>query len=40
MVKLYLKKIQEGAISIDDVPSTWRDKVQAELDKVAEENLG
>lgn len=33
MVALYVKKINEGAMTIDDVPNLWRAKVQAELDK-------
>lgn len=36
MVKLYLKKIHEGTMKIEEVPSTWRYQVQAELDKEAE----
>ena len=31
MVKLYLRKIQEGYMSIDDVPLHWREKVRKEL---------
>ena len=32
MIKFYLRKINNGEITIDDVPSLWRAKVQAELD--------
>ena len=28
MVKLYLRKIQEGTITIEDVPALWRTKVE------------
>ena len=28
MVKLYLRKIQEGIITIEDVPTLWRTKVE------------
>lgn len=28
MVKLYLRKIQEGIITIEDVPTLWRMKVE------------
>ncbi|MGM9977827.1 MAG: CD1375 family protein [Clostridium sp.] len=32
MVKLYLRKIKiEGTMTIDDVPSRWREKVRKEL---------
>lgn len=27
MVKIYVRKIREGLITIDDVPSLWREKV-------------
>lgn len=33
MVKFYLRKIKAGEMTIDEVPSLWRAKVQAELDK-------
>lgn len=33
MVKLYLKKIADGTITIEDVPKMWRAKVEAELAK-------
>lgn len=35
MVKLYLKRIHAGLLTIEEVPSRWRAKVQAELDKEA-----
>lgn len=31
MVKLYVMKIHQGKITIDDVPALWRDKVKAAL---------
>ena len=33
MVKLYVKKIKAGEMTIDDVPILWRTSVQAELEK-------
>ncbi len=35
MVKFYLRQIEKGTITIDDVPPKWIDKVQAELDKIS-----
>lgn len=37
MVKLYLMKIHQGKMTIDDVPEFWRDKVALELAKEAKE---
>jgi hypothetical protein len=31
MVKLYLRKINEGKMTVDDVPLLWREKVKKEL---------
>ena len=31
MVKFYLMKIHDGAITIDDVPERWRTKVEEAL---------
>lgn len=31
MVKLYLRKINEGKMTVDDVPLLWREKVRKEL---------
>lgn len=31
MVKVYLRQIKRGAITIDDVPEKWREQVQAAL---------
>lgn len=31
MVKLYLRKIKEGYMTIDDVPLYWREKVRKEI---------
>lgn len=28
MAKIYARKIREGALTIDDVPSRWRAKVE------------
>ena len=36
MVKFYLRKIVNGEITIDNVPTLWRKKVQAELDALGE----
>jgi hypothetical protein len=33
MIKFYVGRIKRGEITIDDVPSKWRDAVQAELAK-------
>lgn len=33
MVKLYLKKIKNNEMTIEDVPSLWREKVRQELEK-------
>lgn len=32
MVEFYIMKIQDGTITIDDVPALWREKVRAELE--------
>ena len=32
MVAVYIMKIQDGTITIDDVPALWREKVRAELE--------
>lgn len=32
MVVFYIMKIQDGTITIDDVPALWREKVRAELE--------
>lgn len=37
MVKIYLKKIKDDTITIEDVPKLWRAKVEAELAKEAED---
>lgn len=33
MIKLYIKKIQNKEITIDDVPPFWREIVRKELEK-------
>lgn len=33
MIKLYLMKIHQGKMTIEEVPALWRDKVAAELEK-------
>lgn len=33
MVTLYVKRINNGLMTIEEVPQLWKDKVQAELDK-------
>lgn len=32
MVAFYIMKIQDGTITIDDVPALWREKVRAKLE--------
>lgn len=34
MVKLYVKKILAGNMTLDQVPMRWRDAVSAELEKI------
>jgi len=34
MVKLYVRKIKAGEMTIEQVPMMWRDKVAAELDYI------
>lgn len=31
MVKFYVRKVREGAITIDEVPTKYREQVRAEL---------
>ena len=33
MVAFYVMKIQDGTITIDDVPTLWKEKVQQHLGK-------
>ncbi len=33
MVAFYVMKIQDGTITIDDVPVLWKEKVQQQLEK-------
>lgn len=33
MVKLYVKKIRAGQMTLDQVPAKWREAVRAELAK-------
>jgi len=33
MVKLYVRKIKAGEMTLEEVPVLWRDKVEAELAK-------
>jgi hypothetical protein len=33
MIKLYVKRIKEGKMTIEDVPEKWRDAVREELKK-------
>lgn len=33
MVKIYVKKIRAGQMTIDEVPEKWRDAVREELEK-------
>lgn len=34
MVKFYIRKITNGDITIDDVPSLWKKRVEEELKKL------
>lgn len=40
MVKIYVKKIRAGQLTIEDVPEHWRTEVQAKLVEIikSEEN--
>lgn len=33
MVVIYVRRIKEGLMTIEEVPKLWRDKVQSELNK-------
>ena len=33
MVKFYVNKIQNGDLTLDEVPAYWREKVRLELEK-------
>lgn len=33
MVKIYVKQIKAGKMTIDDVPIKWREEVRKELEK-------
>ena len=33
MAKIYYRRIKRGEMTIDDVPTKWRDEVQALLDE-------
>lgn len=33
MVAFYIMKIQDGTITIEDVPALWKEKVQQQLTK-------
>lgn len=34
MIQLYVSLIRRGTMKLEAVPALWRDKVQAELEKV------
>lgn len=34
LVQIYLKKIQNGSMELENVPAKWRSEVSAELEKV------
>lgn len=34
MVAIYVRRINEGKMTIEEVPALWKSKVQAELDKM------
>lgn len=37
MVKLYIKKITQGEMTLEQVPTRWRKEVRKELEKLKEE---
>ncbi len=37
MVKLYVKKITQGQMTLEQVPARWREEVRKELEKLKEE---
>lgn len=37
MVKLYVKKITQGEMTLEQVPTRWREEVKKELEKLKEE---
>lgn len=37
MAKIYARKINDGTITIDDVPTRWREAVEALLDAEQEQ---
>nr|DAH12593.1 MAG TPA: hypothetical protein [Caudoviricetes sp.] len=38
MVKLYIKKITQGEMTLEQVPSRWREEVRKELEKIKDSN--
>ncbi len=38
MVKLYVKKITQGEMTLEQVPSRWREEVRKELEKIEVSN--
>ncbi len=37
MVKLYIKKITQDEMTLEQVPTRWREEVRKELEKLKEE---
>ena len=37
MVKLYVKKITQSEMTLEQVPTRWREEVRKELEKLKEE---
>lgn len=37
MVKLYIKKITQGEMTLEQVPTRWREEVRKELEKIKDE---
>lgn len=37
LVQIYLKKIQNGSMQLEQVPLKWRPEVEAELEKLSTE---
>ena len=37
MVKIYLRRIREGIMTLEEVPPRWHDTVKAELEKESTE---
>ena len=40
MVKLYVKRIMAGVMTIEDVPELWREKVRKEMEGMTTASVG